>query len=327
MTPVRTPPMPTRSIIALLVCSLLGACAGSSNLPPPGQVDPEVKKAERQRLRDIKAAADKKEDLPQLMIDLSLAIDSYTTALSNRGVATADKKAENLSNSLNKIVDKHYDELATAAANSSDPYYQSIALSALGFASKQRDVMPVILQGAQTSNEAVVTSAVYGLAILQDPRTPPGVIIAVMENRTFKDDTRTGAAWALYRVQEKAPDSQEIIDYWVKMLQRPMLDITPDAIAMHAVRGVGLTRKPDHAALVAPFASHPTPKVRVATAIALARMNAQDQVEALLALIGPAEKNPDARLAGRKALAALAGGEDCEYDVVKWRAVFQRKSQ
>lgn len=326
MNPVRTAPMPTSSTIAPLLCALLVACAGSSNMPAPGTVDPEVMKTERERMREIKAAAGKKEDFAQVMIDLTQTIDSYTTALSNRGVATADKKAENLSNSISKLVERNYAELERAASDSADPYYQSIALSALGF-SKRPDAMPVILQGAQTSNEAVVSSAVFGLAILQDARTPPGVIIAVIENPAFKEDTRTGAAWALYRLQESMPENPDIVAYWVKLLQRPMLDISPPAVAMNAVRGMGLARKPGHAALVAPFASHPTPKVRAAAAIALARMNAQDQLEALLALIGPAERNPDARLAGRKALVALAGGEDCEYDVARWRAVFQRKGQ
>jgi hypothetical protein len=95
---------------------------------------------------------------------------------------------------------------------------------------------------------------------------------------------------------------------------------------MNAVRGLGVSRKPDHAALVARYVTHPVPKVRSAAAVALARMNAQDQVEALLALLAPAETNDEARLAGRLALTALAGGEDHGYDVAEWRRQFQRKS-
>jgi hypothetical protein len=324
MNPVRPAPMPSRTTIALL-CVLPAACAGSSNLPPPGKVDPEVMRSERERLRDIKSAAGKKEDWHQVMIDLPQMIDSYTAAISNRGVATADKKAENLNSSIGKTVEKHYDALVRAASDSSDVYYQAIALQALGF-TKRPDAMPVILQGAQTSNENVVGSALFGLAMLQDARTPPGVIIQAIENASYSDDTRTGAAWALYRVQESMVENPDIVGYWVKLLQKPMLEISPPAVAMNAVRGLGLTRKPEHAALVAPFASHPTPKVRAAAAVALGRMQAQDQLEALLALIGPAERNPDVRLAARKALVALAGGEDCEYDIAKWRAVFQRKN-
>jgi hypothetical protein len=307
--------------IALFSC-LLAACAGTSNLPPKGAPDPAVTKAEKDRLHTITKDAAKKNEIPQVRMDLDQLINSYTIGVGQRGVD--DGKVKNIADSIRKLVARNYDTLTADAADSSEPGNQAIALAALGFSSKS-EAMPVILQGAQTDKERLVSSAVFGLAILQDGRTPPGVVIAVVENDKFKSETRIGAAWCLYRLQLAMPNNAEIVAYWVQVLNRPMVE-TNAVIVMNAIRGLGLTRSTEHAALVAKYATHPTPHVRTAVTVALARMQAQDQVEALLALISPAETNAEVRLGANKALVALAGGEDRGYDVAAWRSVFQRKA-
>jgi hypothetical protein len=317
MTPVRAASMrPT----ALLSC-LLTACAGST-LPPKGTPDPVVTKAEKDRLHAITRDAAKKNEMPQVRLDLDQLLNGYSIAMGQRGVD--DGKVKNIAESIRKLVARNFDALTADAADSSEPGNQAIALASLGFAAKP-EAMPVILQGAQTDNEHLVSSAILGLAVLQDAQTPPGVVIAVIENTKFKAETRIGAAWCLYRLQLAMANNAEIVAYWVQVLNRPLLETNP-AIVMHAVRGLGLTRSSEHAALVAKYATHPTPHVRTAVTVALARMQAQDQVEALLALISPAETNAEVRLGANKALVALAGGEDRGYDVASWRSVFQRKA-
>jgi hypothetical protein len=307
---------------APLLLVLTAACAGTSSLPPKGTPDPVVAKQEKDRLKTITRDAAKHNELPQVFMDLSQLLESYAIAVGQRGME--DGKVKTIADSIRKQVARNFEALMAAAADSSEPGNQDISLAALGFSNKP-EAMPVILQGAQAPSEHLVTSAVYGLAILQDGKTPPGVIIAVIENvEKFKADTRIGAAWALYRLQQAMPQNPEIVNYWVQVLNRPMVDTNP-AIVMHAIRGLGLTRSTEHAALVAKYATHPTPHVRTAVTVALARMQAQDQVEALLALIGPGETNPEVRLGANKALVALAGGEDRGYDVAAWRSVFQRK--
>ena len=69
---------------------------------------------------------------------------------------------------------------------------------------------------------------------------------------------------------------------------------------------------------------HPTPRLRMAAAVALGRMNAQEHWQPLLELLKPQEPNPNVRLSARKALARLAGDKDYTYDIGAWRKVFER---
>ena len=62
--------------------------------------------------------------------------------------------------------------------------------------------------------------------------------------------------------------------------------------------------------------------MRTATAIAIGRLGDLRGTEALYTLLGREEPNENVRLAARKALQALAGGEDRGYDVDEWRKVF-----
>ena len=101
----------------------------------------------------------------------------------------------------------------------------------------------------------------------------------------------------------------------------------PPGVLVTAARGLGLAGDAANAALVAPLLKHPVPRIRMASALALGRMNAQEHWRELLALIEPAESVQNVRLHARKALAALAGNKDYGYDLAAWRKVFDRGGQ
>jgi len=253
-------------------------------------------------------------------------MDSYVRSVSNSGVPRYDTERTRLDRLLRQLVSgeppgTNTQKLIALASDGADPYFQGIALAALGFADRS-DVMPVILQGAQLSDPQLVDRAVLGLAILGDPRTPPGVIAAVIRSKDHHEEGRIGAAWALVALQEKSLHVDQIIPVWLEIL-----DAGPDQhplIVANAVRGLGLTRDVQHADRVAKSLANPTPRVRINAAVALGRMNAQKQYEKLLELLGPAETVPNVRLAARKALQALAGGVDRGYEVELWRREFER---
>jgi HEAT repeat protein len=131
------------------------------------------------------------------------------------------------------------------------------------------------------------------------------------------------AAWALYRIQSNSERTDEIVAIW-RRFATEQRDTLPPGVLVTAVRGLGLARDPANAALVASFLKHPTARIRMAAAIALARMNAQDHADDLIALLGPQETVQNVRLCARKALSDLAGGADYGYDAPAWRKVFDR---
>ncbi len=314
---------PSPRITALLPLALatLGACSGSPTVRR--EADPTLE----QRAAEQQAADQKRRALPAALVQMDQLIDSHVRAVANQGVLRADRQAATIEKTLRDLAIEHYDALVTAAADAAEPAHQRIALGALGYSGKA-DAMHAILPGAQSGDEKLVNAAVLGLAILKNPLTPPGVLQAVMENAAFRPESRIQAAWALYRIQEAnslgSPVAAEILAIWRSLLGRPFHDVDPGIVAS-AVRGLGLGREPTDGALAARYTTHPTPRVRWMAAIALGRMNAQEQHEALIALLEPAETNANVRLAARKALEALAGGTDRGYDVAEWRAVFQRK--
>jgi hypothetical protein len=118
----------------------------------------------------------------------------------------------------------------------------------------------------------------------------------------------------------------EIQAIWKRLLTERR-DSVPTGVLVSAVRGVGLARDPANAALVASFLKHPTPRVRMAVCVAIARMNAQDHAAGLMELLGPQETVQNVRLSARLALADLAGGQDYGYDVGAWRKIFERGRQ
>ncbi|HEX5053197.1 MAG TPA: HEAT repeat domain-containing protein [Planctomycetota bacterium] len=303
---------------------LFAACASSSELnkvpaPEAEQHELEVRKAEERR-RDINF----------VLVRLDQAIDSYVQALSNQGEIRADRQAERLERSIQDMVmdpagpapGENYRKLQAIATDASVPSNQAIALAALGF-SGQLEVMPTILQGAQLSDPFRVDHAVLGLAMLQSPATPPGVLAAIIERKEHPEDGRVQAAWALYRIQTVCEHPEDIVAIWRHLLTDER-DTLPIGVLVTAVRGLGSSRDAANSSLVAGFLRHPTPRLRMAAAIALARMNAQDRVGDLIELLGPQETVQNVRLHARKALADLAGGADYGYDVQAWRKAFDR---
>lgn len=324
--------------LRLALLSLL--CAACSSTGPSLEREP-APDAE-QRARDVRAADEKRRDFQAVLVRLDQSLDSYVQALSNQGQVRADRQVEQLARSIRDTVldlgptgygasappteaGANFGLLQAAAADGSDPNRQAIALAALGF-SGRTDLMPLIVQGAQLEDPFRVDHAVLGLAVLRAPTTPPGVLAAIAERRNHPEDGRVQAAWALYEIQQVNTDQAPFAAIWRRWLGEAR-DELPIGVLVSAVRGLGLSRSADDAKLVAPMLKHPTPRLRMAAAIALARMNAQDYAPDLIDLLGPQETVPNVRLHARKALADLAGGQDHGYDVAAWHKVFERAAR
>ena len=298
---------------------------------------PEVAVKERQRISNDQ----NRRRFEQVLIKLDQAMDSYTIALSNQGDPRADKQARKLEKYLQDLVlgneampagaDREAYEvgenlrlLRAIAADSTEPQ-QGVALAALGF-SGRNEVADVLVQGAMSDDPDIIDKAVFGLAILRSPKTVTGPIVAVIENPRHPEDGRVQAAWALYRIQTASEEPVAMIDCWRRLLTSEK-DRMPPGVLVTAARGLGLAGDAANAALVAPLLKHPVPRIRMASALALGRMNAQEHWRELLALIEPAESVQNVRLHARKALAALAGNKDYGYDLAAWRKVFDRGGQ
>lgn len=306
--------------LAILPLLLLAACSGApdANDPATGEFDASIEKDFQQ----VEANAKRDRELPRVMLQIDKSLAGYAASLDQKGSHTADRNAASLEKLLRKLVRENRAELIAAAADSRVVANQGIALSALGFA-EGKDVMPVLLGGAQSSDPFLVDRAVFGLAILLDPATPLGVVMKVVEDPAHRIEGRTNAAWALYRLQPVTFEKEKLVAFWKTLASRPRTEVEP-SILLQAIRGLGLTRDAANAATVAGHLDHPTPKVREACAVALGRMNAQDQVPQLIDMLTPAETNPNVRLAARKALQALSGGDDRGYEVAEWRKIFDR---
>lgn len=309
---------------------LFAACA-SSEL----RREPAVEAAAHERT--VQEQDQKRRDYRAVLVRLDQAMDSYVQALSNQGEYRADTQTERLYKLINDTVldrgafrpdqarptpGETFARLQASATDGSKPNEQGIALAALGF-SGDATVMPTILQGAQLSDPYVIDRAVLGLAILGAPTTPPGVLEAIVLKPTHPEDGRVQAAWALYRIQQTHEHPEAIVAVWQRLLTQHR-DLLPAGVVVTAVRGLGLARDAAHAGLVASFLKHTTPRVRMAAALALGRMKAQDHWADLVALLDPQETVQNVRLHARKALVELAGGVDQGYDVAAWRKTFDR---
>jgi hypothetical protein len=320
--PIDPAPRPTLSLTLSLVVVFGGACAGSPAPEIRREPAPDVVVTEQQR----KEADAARRDFNNVLLQIDHALESYVAKLSNRGIPRADIDSERVEKFLREAVSgqppgTNTERLKVLAADGSDRTNQGIALAALGFADGS-DIMPIILQGAQLDDPLLVDRAVLGLALRRDPNTPPGVIAAVIDDEKHPELGRIQAAWALYTLQETSYRVDEILPVWRRILENH--EKYHPLIVCQAVRGLGLTRANADAELVARFTSHPVAKVREHAAIALGRMNAQDQHEKLLQLLAPGETNANVRLAARKALQALVGGVDRGYDEKLWRREFDR---
>jgi hypothetical protein len=316
---------------------LLAACAATD-----AELAREPAPDEERRQEELRAADQRRRDFQALLVRLDQTIDSYVQALSNQGEPRADRQIDRLERTIREMVldqgvvaagnqappatpGENFQRLQAAAADSGNRNQQAIALCALGFAG-QMQLMPLILQGAQLEDPFRVDRAVLGLAVLRSPATPPGVLAAIAEREQHPEDGRVQAAWALYRIQQVVEDQEAVCTIWRRWLTERR-DTMPVAVLLTAVRGLGYARSGADAALVAPYLKHPTARLRMAASVALARMNAQQYADDLIALLGPQETTQNVRLHARKALADLAGGKDYGYDVSAWRKVFDRGQQ
>ncbi|MBM4060089.1 MAG: hypothetical protein FJ265_03185 [Planctomycetes bacterium] len=317
----------------LLSLLLFCACAA-----PPTEIRREAAPEEETREQALQQAEQRRRDIQLVLVRLDQAMETYAQALSSDSVR-AENEVGRLFKLLQEMVldvgprvvnqgalprepGENYRRLQAAAADGSKPHEQAIALAALGF-SGQNEVMPTILQGAQLEDPELVDRAVFGLATLRAPGTPPGVLAAIAADGKRADASRTQAAWALHQLQGISERRDEIVATWRRFLTE-LRDALPPGVIVQAVRGLGLSRDKAHVELAAGFLTQTVPKVREAAAVAVARLGGQGQVEKLLAMIGPQETVPNVRLAARKALCELAGQVDHGYDVAAWRKEFDR---
>lgn len=316
---------------------LLAACTATTG--PRTEPAPEAAERERQ----LQNADAERRNLQAVLVKLDQSMESYSRALFADS-ARSDTEATRLYRLIREMVldignrsqrpgeperapGTNFGVLQALAVDDREPADRAIAVAALGFSGRP-EVMPLIVQAAQLDDPVLVDRAVFGLAVLRAPATPPGVLGAVMLDEKRSEPSRTQAAWALYHLQDISERRPEILALWQQCLATPDAQPTasrmPAGVLVQAIRGLGASRDAAHTELVAKFVKHPVPKVREATAVALARLNAQNHVEDLLAMLGPAETVPNVRLAAQKALSALAGGEDHGYDVAAWRKTFDR---
>lgn len=282
-----------------------------------------------------------KGDVYKLLLELDQAIDSYQATLDGQGSQRRDTQLEKIERFLRDTVldtgarqlgqglaqdagwtpGRNFHRLQAIAADQSSAWQQGIALAALGFSGKD-EAMPTILQGAQLKDIALVDRAVFGLAVLRAPKTPPGVVAALVMRDDLPEDSRVAAAWALGQLQTTSDRAGEYAALWLAMIEQR--DRLPAGVQLYAVRGLGMLRDGRHADVVAPFLQHPMPLIRCAATIALARMNAQAHWREVLELLAPQETNQNVRLHASKALQALAGGVNHGYDVGAWMKQFDR---
>lgn len=322
---------PRRAVAALatVLALLASACStteGSGAGDPGGEPDPEIEAEHRELLMRHRRAIEQEQHgsaplTPRLMLDLHQTLRRYRTVTYNSGSSQAENLREKLRDYLTKTVDRSLQGLIRAATDGSSPRNRAIALAALGFAEDRQRVMDPLYSGAMDADPEVSSSAVFGLAVLQAPNTRIGPLVRVMEDEERPNEHREGAAWALYRIQLVTTDHTPFVELWTEVLDGPIVEEL-DVITVQAVRGLGLTRDARHRELVIRYLEHPTPLVRMATAIALARLGDPAAAPALIELIGGAEPNQNVRLYARQALRELAGGQGDSYDVDEWRRIF-----
>lgn len=317
--PARSLRLPGSALLRAGLLMLAGLLTGCGSTPTVGP-DPAI---EQQFLADRAAALalnDKSYDAE--MIKLDQALDKYATAWLTSEATAGERVREQLEGHIRQVVAKLFARLLTSAEDRTKPHQRVIALAGLGFSGRPEALDP-LLNAVRGEEHEAGGAALFALAILQDPNTPATVLGEAIFDEKKPLELRRNASLALMKLQEKSYDPSAVLPFWIRALELP-IETADDGIQMHAVRGVGLLRDPQHAHLVERIASHPQPKLRVAAAIAMGRMKNESSLGPLLALLGPAEKNDNVRLGARKALQELSGGIDREYDVAAWRKAFDR---
>lgn len=323
------------ALTAALLGTLFAACSTPTNYQ--GEPAPDMV----QKGKDNKAIDAKRRDFQSVLLQLDQGIASYVTALNNKGDQRADNQIAKIRKLLQDVVldlnarridgtskpidhepGENFRSLRALALDGTYPDQQAIALAALGF-SGRNDVMEDIAQGTRLSDPFVVDKAVLGLAILRAPKTPLGLLTAIVEDPKYSTESRAQAAWALYQIQTAATDHTEFIKIWRRYVGEEQEKL-PEAVLVQAVRGLGQAEDKESAKIVAELLKHPTPGIRMVAAIALGRMNAQEYWQDLLKLLRPQESVQNVRLNARLALARLAGNHDYKYDISAWQKVFER---
>lgn len=318
-----------RSFVPASLLLVLAACSSAP------RTEPAVEEANAER--KAKEEDRKRRDFQAVLIRLDQAMDSYVQMIANRGEMRADMQSQRIYKLISDTVldrgaykpnqvrpepGETLARLQALATDGSNPEHQGIALAALGFAGDEK-VMPTILQGTQLADPFLVDRAALGLAILHSPKTPLGALETIVLRPTHPEDGRANAAWALLCIQQESQDQKPFVAIWRRFLTEHA-DTLPAGVLVTAVRGLGLTREPTDADLVANFLKHPVTLVRMAAALALGRMHAQKHWEGLVALLDPQETEKNVRLCANKALVQLSGGVDRGYDVGAWRQLFDR---
>jgi hypothetical protein len=319
------------TLLPLPLLLALAACSSTGEVRREPAVEEAATAAQQEK------DSEKYKDFRAVLIRLDQAMESYAQAVSSQGEARADQQSERLFKLIQDTVldrgaarpdqrrpqpGETYARLVALATDASDPEGQGTALAALGFSSNP-EAMPTILQGAQLSDPFLVDRAVFGLAVLRQPTTPPGVLEAVILRGTHPEEGRVQAAWALHKIQQVVDKQDAILAIWRKLL-RDGRDTLPAGVLLSAVRGLGFGRVAGDGALAGSYLKHPMPRIRMAAAIAVGRIKAQDQWPLLVDLLAPQETVQNVRLHARKALQELAGGTDHGYDVAAWRKTFDR---
>jgi hypothetical protein len=312
----------TNLAVALLVW-LAGLC-GCSSAPDQqtDPADPALIQEEKDRQARMAEAETRLADPGRLLISLDQVLDRYLQYMLVGDPAGEGKNASKLRSYLEKTATEHFETLVHELDRPEFPRNRAIAAGAIGF-SKNPLALDPLLNALNATEPDVLSNATFGLGILADARTPPELLARVIESSSQSSEIRGGAAWSMLQIQETVADAEPYLAIWARVLGGG-LEANPPEVLVSAVRGLGLSRDAKYRGVVEPFVSHPTPLVRAAAAVALGRFRDREALPALIALIGPAESNQNVRLASRKALQALAGGEDHGYDVEEWKRAFQR---
>jgi HEAT repeat protein len=306
---------------ALLVPSLAACLAAACASDPPPAADRALESAIRERHMTEQQAIERQKAFENVLLTLDKTLDKYAGSLMTDHFDRSRRVGDTLAKYLAEESRRNIGDLLRTAEDAEHPANRAIAVAALGF-SQQPEALQPMLNALQSGDPTVENNALLGIGVLQDSRTPPEFLARIVEDGEKPMKTRITASWALMQIQGVVDDREAVLAVWSRLLKLPTNAIDP-GIIVHAVRGIGLTREPAHAASIEPLVSHPTPLVRAAAAIALGRLGARASHTSLLALIGPAETNPNVRLCARKALQALAGNADRGYDVDQWRRVFE----
>lgn len=312
----------SHSVPASLALFVLAACSTEPGDQKP-TYEPQQEKVYLEQKREHENTLAKQQAYEKALLDLDLLMGKYVQAVWGIGNDRADRQASLLEDAARKIAQEHFPQLVRTAIEADQGQNRAIAVAALGFTGHAEALDP-LLNALRDSTPQVVGNAAFALGVLREGHTPITTLAGLVTAPGTTDEVRRTAAWSLVRLQTVLLDKTGLVTEWKRILATPV-DKLDAGVAVQALRGLGLLRDPALVSSAAPFASHPVPKVREATAIALGMLNNVDAAETLYMLIGTAEANENVKLAARKALMALAGNVDLGWDVNEWRKAMKRE--